>query len=101
MGKEIAIDSYPFLHSYVVHTKSWRERVSDLWDIPTKTAKKVIVALNHNGLPRVEEPLLWALARDFKRAADVLLTSTRFSRFGRAVCDSQESDRDADPFCAR
>ena len=53
--------------------------MADTWDINEKHAKKMLISLNHNGLPNVDDPLLWALARDFQRAGDVLLGSGEFS----------------------
>ena len=78
-GDERAKSTYPFLSSYTNYKREWRGLVAETWGISEKQAKKILISLNHNGLPHVDDPLLWALARDFQRAGDVMLGSDEFS----------------------
>eukprot|EP00973_Karenia_brevis_P030796 4247771-Karenia_brevis.AAC.1 len=85
-GDERARDLFPFLYSYSKYKTAWRGLIAEAWGINMKKAKKMLIALNHNGQPHLDDPLLWALARDFRRATDVLLDADAFKyvqdRFG-------------------
>ena len=66
LGVEVAAMRLRFLRSYVLHKTAWRQMVAETWGVDEKAAKKMLVALLHNGAPHVDDPLLWALTRDFR-----------------------------------
>ena len=57
----------------------FRNFVADYGGITRKQAKKTIIKILHFGLPDSELPLLWALAAEFRMAAQVVLDKPKFA----------------------
>jgi len=78
VGDVMDIDFVTFT-AFVKHPGTFRSFLAEYQGITVKEAKKVFIKLLHFGLPESELPLLWALAAEFRTAAQVLISKDKYS----------------------